>query len=156
MYNRLKEVKQLHEQEKKTDFFGQTLHPRDIDWLIEQAEKAEKQQMEIDHLKETVRIYKASDELVREQSKKVKHLFPLETTAGYGQLCDKVIEQQKEIDRMGKMPFIEVNNELREKIERYEKALKEIERWDKMLYSSRELGNFAKKALALPTIPLKD
>lgn len=39
---------------------------------------------------------------------------------------------------------------------RYETALKEIERWDMMLYSSRELGNFAKKALGLPTIPLKD
>jgi hypothetical protein len=39
---------------------------------------------------------------------------------------------------------------------RYKTALKEIERWDKMLYSSRELGNFAKKALGLPTIPLED
>lgn len=43
-----------------------------------------------------------------------------------------------------------------EKVERYEKALKEIERWDRMLYSSRELGNFAKKALGLPIIPLKE
>lgn len=43
-----------------------------------------------------------------------------------------------------------------EKVEKYEKALREIERWDKMLYSSRELGNFAKKALGLPTIPLKE
>ena len=66
-----------------------------VPYLIE---KLEEQQKEIDYLKETVGIYKASDELVREQSKKVKYLFPLETTAGYGQLCDKVIEQQKEID----------------------------------------------------------
>lgn len=43
-----------------------------------------------------------------------------------------------------------------EKIEKYEKALKEIERWDTMLYSQRELGNFAKKALGLPITPLKD
>lgn len=39
---------------------------------------------------------------------------------------------------------------------KFYKALKEIERWDKMLYSSRELGNFAKKALGLPTIPFKE
>jgi hypothetical protein len=41
---------------------------------------------------ETIRIYKVSDELVKEQSKQVKHLFPLENTVGYGQLCDKVLE----------------------------------------------------------------
>lgn len=48
------------------------------------------------HLEETVRIYKASDEIVREQAKKVKHLFPLENTAGYGQLCDLVVKLSKE------------------------------------------------------------
>lgn len=53
---------------------------------------------EIDYLKETVRIYKVCDELTREHSKKVKHVFPLENTAGYGQLCDKVVEQEKEIE----------------------------------------------------------
>lgn len=42
------------------------------------------------------------------------------------------------------------------KIEKYEKALKEIEKWDIMLYSARELGNFAKKALGLPRIPLEE
>lgn len=41
---------------------------------------------------EKLRIYKLSDELVKEQSKKVKHLFPLENTVGYGQLCEKVLE----------------------------------------------------------------
>jgi hypothetical protein len=51
---------------------------------------------------------------------------------------------------------LRIERNLNEKIERYEKALREIERWDSMLYSSRELGNFAKKALGLPTIPLKD
>ncbi|MGE8079046.1 hypothetical protein [Peribacillus loiseleuriae] len=61
------------------------LDRKDIDWLISQAEKAER-------LEETVRIYKVSDEYVKEQSKKVKHLFPLENTVGYGQLCDKVLE----------------------------------------------------------------
>lgn len=45
---------------------------------------------------ETIRIYKVSDELVKEQSKKVKHLFPLENTVGYGQLCDKVLELSEE------------------------------------------------------------
>lgn len=45
---------------------------------------------------------------------------------------------------------------LHEENKKYKTALKEIERWDKMLYSSRELGNFAKKALGLPVIPLKD
>lgn len=42
MYNRLKEVKGQHNYQKKIDFFGQTLHPRDIDWLIEQAETLQK------------------------------------------------------------------------------------------------------------------
>ena len=42
------------------------------------------------------------------------------------ELFELVEQQQKEIDRMGKMPFIEVNNELREKVERYEKALQTI------------------------------
>lgn len=51
--------------------------------------------------------------------------------------------------------FIDLEEQTK-KVERYEKALKEIERWDSMLYSSRELGNFAKKALGLPTIPLND
>lgn len=41
LYNRLDEVKRQHEGQKKIDFFGPTLHPRDIDWLIEQAEKAQ-------------------------------------------------------------------------------------------------------------------
>lgn len=40
MYDRLKEVKRQHKNKKKEDFFGVTLHPRDIDWLIEQAERA--------------------------------------------------------------------------------------------------------------------
>lgn len=48
------------------------------------------------HQQETIRIYKAVDEFVKEQSKKVKHLFPLENTVGYGQLCDKVLELTEE------------------------------------------------------------
>lgn len=51
---------------------------------------------EVELLKETVRIYKQSDELVKEQSRKVKHLFPLENTVGYGQLVDKVLELEEE------------------------------------------------------------
>jgi len=34
-------VKRQHEGQKKIDFFGATLHPGDVDWLIEQAEKAQ-------------------------------------------------------------------------------------------------------------------
>lgn len=37
---------------------------------------------------------------VKTQSKKVKHLFPLENTAGYGQLCDMVLKQQKRIEEL--------------------------------------------------------
>jgi hypothetical protein len=36
-------------------------------------------------------------------------------------------EQQKEIERMGKMPFIEVNNELRAKVAHYERILRRID-----------------------------
>ncbi|MGG3803144.1 hypothetical protein [Metabacillus fastidiosus] len=53
-------------------------------------------EQEIERLNETVRIYKVSDEFVKEQSKKVKHLFPLENTVGYGQLCDKVLDLSEE------------------------------------------------------------
>lgn len=42
MYNRLEEVKSQHTNKKKEDFHGVTLHPRDVDWLIEQTEKYEK------------------------------------------------------------------------------------------------------------------
>lgn len=42
LYDRLAEVKKQHGLQKKKDFFGATLHPRDVDWLIEQAEKAER------------------------------------------------------------------------------------------------------------------
>ncbi|MFJ7890409.1 hypothetical protein ACIQYL_20315 [Lysinibacillus xylanilyticus] len=41
MYNRIAEVKKQHGEQKKKDFFGATLHPGDVDWLIEQAEKVE-------------------------------------------------------------------------------------------------------------------
>lgn len=51
MYDRLEEVRRQHEAKKKIDFFGATLHPRDIDWLIEQAEKAKEQQKEIEELR---------------------------------------------------------------------------------------------------------
>ena len=56
----------------------------------------EKLQKEIEKLQDTIRfkknVDKATNSLIKEQSKKVKHLFPLENTAGYGQLCDKVLE----------------------------------------------------------------
>ena len=51
--------------------------------------------------------------------------------------------------------LLEEINILKNENNRYKEALQEIERWDSMLYSPRELGNFAKKALGKPTIPLK-
>lgn len=44
------------------------------------------------HQQDTIRMYKVVDGFIKKESKKVKHIFPLENTAGYGQLCDKVIE----------------------------------------------------------------
>ena len=55
---------------------------------------------EVERLKNQIHVYKVTDEFVREQSKKVKHLFPLENVAGYGQLCDLVVVQDKEIKRL--------------------------------------------------------
>lgn len=40
-------------------------------------------------------VEKATNSLIREQSRKIKHLFPLEDVAGYGQLCDKVLKYEK-------------------------------------------------------------
>lgn len=41
------------------------------------------------------RMQKFTNAHIKEQSKKVKHLFPLENTAGYGQLCDKLLQYEK-------------------------------------------------------------
>lgn len=49
-------------------------------------------QNEVEHLKKTVNIYELVDDYVKKQSERVRHLFPLENTVGYGQLCDKVLE----------------------------------------------------------------
>jgi CRISPR/Cas system-associated exonuclease Cas4 (RecB family) len=40
--------------------------------------------------------------------------------------AEKVERLEKEINLINQMPFIKVNNELREKVERYEKALEDI------------------------------
>lgn len=84
---RLQLIKEFHcaEEPTKLSDLAFKVSRDDINWLIEQAEKAA-------HLEETVRIYKLSDEHVREQAKKVRHLFPLDNIPGYGQLCDKVLE----------------------------------------------------------------
>lgn len=55
---------------------------------------------EVERLNNQIHVYKVTDEFVREQSKKVKHLFSLDNVAGYGQLCDLVVEQDKEIKRL--------------------------------------------------------
>jgi FtsZ-binding cell division protein ZapB len=65
-------------------------------------DKNEELNEEIVQLKEKLQAKEMLDKnvkiLVRQQAKKVKHLFPLENIAGYGQLCDKVLEQEKEIE----------------------------------------------------------
>jgi aspartate oxidase len=45
-------------------------------------------------------LQKNCDSLTRHFAKDVKHLFPLENTPGYGQLCERVLEQKEEIDRL--------------------------------------------------------
>jgi hypothetical protein len=65
------------------------------------------------HLEETVRIYKVSDEIVKDQSKKVKHLFPMENTAGYGQLCDLVLSLERRLQNQEEFTsFLEHENQL--------------------------------------------
>ncbi|MFS0784757.1 hypothetical protein [Bacillus sp. 1P06AnD] len=88
------------------DFKGQGIYERNLVFLegfsgsfltkYLQLVDLSEQQKEIEHLKETVRVYKVCDEFTKEHSKKVKHLFPLENTVGYGQLCDKVLELTEE------------------------------------------------------------
>lgn len=73
--------------------------------------------------------------------------------------AEKVENLQKQLS--AKITFInngweEERYSLQDKVERYEKALNEIARWDKMLYSARELGNFAIRELGLPITPLSD
>lgn len=48
-----------------------------------------------DKLKYKENLDKNVKVIVRDQAKKVKHLFPLENTAGYGQLCDKLLKFEK-------------------------------------------------------------
>lgn len=63
-----------------------------ISWYIHWGSEQQKEIQELRDkisFKETTMI--ATNSLIREQSKKVKHLFPLENVAGYGQLCDKVL-----------------------------------------------------------------
>ncbi|MFY0519354.1 hypothetical protein ACOMCU_16225 [Lysinibacillus sp. UGB7] len=42
------------------------------------------------HQQETIQMYRVVDEFVKDECQKIKYLFPLENTAGYGQLCNKV------------------------------------------------------------------
>ena len=69
---------------------------------------------EIERLNNQICVYKVVDEFVKEQAKKVKHLFPLENTPGYGQLCDLVVEQVQQIESLQKE-----NERLREALEFY-------------------------------------
>lgn len=41
MYDRLGEVERQHKNSYKMNPYGATLHPRDIEWLIEQAKNVE-------------------------------------------------------------------------------------------------------------------
>ena len=85
--------------EKYETAFGEEEY-MDIDSHTNMAFKVPQLIAEVEKLQETVRIYKVVDEHVKEQSKKVKHLFPLENTAGYGQLCDKVLELERKIEAL--------------------------------------------------------
>lgn len=57
------------------------------------------QQKEIEQLKEKLQAKELLDKntktIIKQYAKKVKHLFPLENTAGYGQLCDLVLRFEK-------------------------------------------------------------
>ena len=62
----------------------------------------DKQQKEIEQLKDELELKEIFEKgvkvLMKDFSKKVEHLFPLEDNIWYGKLCDKVLEQQKIID----------------------------------------------------------
>ncbi|BDH60119.1 hypothetical protein MTP04_02490 [Lysinibacillus sp. PLM2] len=72
MYNRLEEVKRQHEGQKKIDFFGVTLHPRDIDWLIEEAQKVELLNAEKDVLQAKWEAQGLMIQKLHEENKRMK------------------------------------------------------------------------------------
>ncbi|MEK3955650.1 hypothetical protein [Psychrobacillus sp. FSL K6-1464] len=60
-------------------------------------------QKQIEYREDQEILYKIS---VSKEAKKVKHLFPLENTAGYGQLCDMLLAYEQtlaEIERVLKV-----------------------------------------------------
>lgn len=62
------------------------------------------QQKEIEQLKEKLQakdmLIRNEKTIVRQHAKKVKHLFPLERTAGYGQLCELVLHFEKALEEI--------------------------------------------------------
>ena len=83
----------------------------------------------------------------------------------FGYIMGEAAKQWAAIDPVGALTVgpcvkqVEVYGEffkLADENEQYREALKEISQWDKMLYSPREMGNLAKKALGIPEVPLKE
>jgi hypothetical protein len=62
------------------------------------------QQKEIEQLKEKLQVKEILDKntkvIIRQYAKKVKHLFPLENMAGYGQLCELVLHFEKALEEI--------------------------------------------------------
>ncbi|KON86596.1 hypothetical protein AF332_07035 [Sporosarcina globispora] len=70
------------------------------DFIPSLIEVAEKQEQELERLREKERIYKISDDLYREKVKPIKHFFPLDNTPGIGQIVELVQKQQKKIEAL--------------------------------------------------------
>lgn len=108
----------------------------------------------ITELKEKLKYKEILDKnvksLVNDQAKKVKRLFPLENTPGYGQLCDKVLEYEKIIHTIANIDTVFLNQNGTEREWNDKEALKEIENlvkpiWDEHCENSwvshRQMAN---------------
>lgn len=77
-----------------------TVDSKDLKHIQEALEDIKTVQKQIEYYEDKVRIYNVVDEFVKEQSRKIKHLFPLENIVGYGQLCDKVLELERKVGEL--------------------------------------------------------
>ena len=116
------------------------MHAQSLREDVAFEEKAyERLREENGRLKNKERIYDIADKYVIEQSKKVKHLFPQENRAGYGQLCDKILELENELKGIGAEQYYTLqaeNRELRKEIKllkyRYKWRGKSIAEWQQI------------------------
>ncbi|MGE7114747.1 hypothetical protein [Lysinibacillus sp. NPDC047702] len=81
----------------ETEYVAHIYDVNDAEFIAFAREDVPALVAEVERLNNQIHVYKVTDEFVREQSKKVKHFFPLENVAGYGQLCDLVVEQEKKM-----------------------------------------------------------